>query len=48
VSSCTPAGDGNIRRWQAVAAFTIGFLPAVATQVVIRAASAPVSIQVGG
>lgn len=34
-------GDPNIHRWEAVSAFTIGFIPVVATQVLLRAASAP-------
>jgi hypothetical protein len=32
---------GDARRWEAAIAFTIGFFPLVATQVLIRAASAP-------
>ncbi|MEN3304348.1 MAG: hypothetical protein V7603_550 [Micromonosporaceae bacterium] len=35
------AGSGTLPRWEAVAAFTIGFLPLVATQVVLRAAATP-------
>ncbi|HEY7010035.1 MAG TPA: hypothetical protein VH395_13885, partial [Jatrophihabitantaceae bacterium] len=35
------SGDPNITRWEAVAAFAIGFLPLVASQVIVRAASVP-------
>ncbi|HEU4348032.1 MAG TPA: hypothetical protein VFR35_09595 [Actinoplanes sp.] len=35
------AGNPDARRWECAVAFTIGFFPLVATQVVIRAASVP-------
>jgi hypothetical protein len=38
------SGSGDLRRWEAVAAFAIGFFPLVATQVVVRAASAPLRV----
>lgn len=38
------AGSADLRRWEAVAAFAIGFFPLVATQVVLRAASAPLRV----
>jgi hypothetical protein len=34
-------GTGEVRRWEAAIAFTIGFFPLVATQVLVRAVSAP-------
>ena len=38
--------SAQLRRWEAVVAFTVGFLPLVATQLVVRAASAPMRISV--
>ena len=38
------AESPDLRRWEAVAAFAIGFFPLVATQVVVRAASAPLRV----
>lgn len=35
------SGTGDARRWEAAIAFTIGFFPLVATQVLVRAVSAP-------
>jgi hypothetical protein len=35
------SGTGDARRWEAAIAFTIGFFPLVATQVLLRAVSAP-------
>ena len=37
-------GNPDIRRWEAVAAFTVGFFPLVATQALVRAASAPLRL----
>jgi hypothetical protein len=35
------AGTRSLPRWEAVAAFTVGFFPVVATQVLLRAATVP-------
>lgn len=38
------SGDPNITRWEALTAFAIGFLPLMASQVIIRAVSVPLRI----
>jgi hypothetical protein len=38
--------SADLRRWETVVAFTVGFLPLIAMQLIVRAASAPLRISV--